>query len=127
MGRKLMRVPMDFDYPIGAIWWGYIAPESDYLFKHAKCTATREELTDLLYEKWFKSTEPPEGDGYQLWETTSEGSPQSPVFKTIDELCTYAAANCTIFGHIKISAMEWRQKLARDELISHKIGNKVFI
>lgn len=28
----------------------------------------------------FESYEPPEGDGYQIWETVSEGSPISPVF-----------------------------------------------
>lgn len=32
-------------------------------------------------EAW-KETEPPTGDGYQLWETVSEGSPISPVFPT---------------------------------------------
>jgi hypothetical protein len=32
-------------------------------------------------EAW-EPTDPPTGPGYQLWETTSEGSPVSPVFKT---------------------------------------------
>ena len=41
-----------------------------------------------FYETWQK-TEPPEGDGYQLWETVSEGSPISLVFKTPEELATY--------------------------------------
>lgn len=30
---------------------------------------------------WSGYTEPPTGDGYQLWETVSEGSPVSPVFE----------------------------------------------
>lgn len=33
------------------------------------------------YEDW-EPTEPPAGDGYQIWETVSEGSPISPVFAT---------------------------------------------
>lgn len=37
------------------------------------------------YEAWERS-EPPAGDGWQVWETVSEGSPVSPVFKTPDEL-----------------------------------------
>lgn len=37
------------------------------------------------YEAWEK-TPPPTGEGWQLWETVSEGSPISPVFKTADEL-----------------------------------------
>lgn len=36
-------------------------------------------------ETW-EPTEPPKGDGWQLWETVSEGSPISPVFATSDEL-----------------------------------------
>ncbi|MEZ0089995.1 hypothetical protein [Streptacidiphilus sp. EB129] len=36
-------------------------------------------------EAW-EPTEPPEGEGWQLWETVSEGSPISPVFATADEL-----------------------------------------
>lgn len=36
-------------------------------------------------EAW-EPTDPPAGDGWQLWETVSEGSPMSPVFATADEL-----------------------------------------
>lgn len=39
-------------------------------------------------EAW-KRTEPPAGEGWQVWETVSEGSPVSPVFKTSDELVDY--------------------------------------
>ena len=41
--------------------------------------------------KNWKPTNPPKGDGYQLWETVSEGSPISPVFATAEELATYLA------------------------------------
>lgn len=41
-----------------------------------------------LSEDW-EETEPPTGDGWQLWETVSEGSPVSPVFATADELATW--------------------------------------
>lgn len=34
----------------------------------------------------WKRTDPPKGRGWQLWETVSEGSPISPVFKTPEEL-----------------------------------------
>lgn len=36
-------------------------------------------------EAWER-TDPPEGDGWQLWETVSEGSPMSLVFATAEEL-----------------------------------------
>lgn len=39
-------------------------------------------------EAW-EPTDPPEGDGWQLWETVTEGSPISPVFATADELAAW--------------------------------------
>lgn len=43
-------------------------------------------------EAW-KPTPPPAGSGYQMWETTSEGSPISPVFATAIELAEWLAVN----------------------------------
>lgn len=40
------------------------------------------------HESWAR-TEPPTGEGWQLWETVSEGSPKSPVFATADELASW--------------------------------------
>ncbi|MEV5941301.1 hypothetical protein [Streptomyces sp. NPDC051994] len=39
-------------------------------------------------EAW-EPTAPPKGDGWQLWETVSEGSPISPVFPSADELAAW--------------------------------------
>jgi len=47
---------------------------------------------EQLADDW-KNIEPPTGDGYQLWETVSEGSPISPVFATPEELANYLATN----------------------------------
>lgn len=41
-------------------------------------------------EAWER-TEPPTGDGWQLWESVSEGSPISPVFATAEELAQWLA------------------------------------
>lgn len=41
-----------------------------------------------LYENW-RETEPPPGDGWQLWETVSEGSPISPVFADAEGLVNW--------------------------------------
>lgn len=43
------------------------------------------------YDAW-KATEPPTGDGYQIWETVSEGSPISPVFDTPEKLARWMAS-----------------------------------
>lgn len=37
------------------------------------------------HDEW-QPTVPPEGDGWQVWETVTEGSPTSPVFATGEEL-----------------------------------------
>ena len=52
-----------------------------------KCKGTGENWqhpkAKRLYKNW-KSYDPPIGEGFQLWETTSEGSPSSPVFETLE-------------------------------------------
>lgn len=78
-----------------------------------------------LYEQ-FKWREPPTGPGYQLWETTSEGSPQSPVFETIEELCQWAEKNATTFASSRTTAENWRRMLDAD-FVTHQEGNMVFI
>lgn len=41
-------------------------------------------------EVWAEQDhEPPKGEGWQLWETVSEGSPVSPVFATAEELAQW--------------------------------------
>jgi hypothetical protein len=219
MGRKLMRVPMDFNWPINKTWEGYLNPHyrkcpdcnngyttagerlGDLVsllmlsgddaargkchpyFDEAPLYATQGkvpsidmvELTTALagrapsslghdacdkwsatkkiikaaklpkdwgickscggdaidpavkkaYEAW-KEKAPPKGKGFQLWETTSEGSPQSPVFASLDELCGWCAVNATTFGSFKASAEEWRAMLD-DGFVSHREGNMVFM
>lgn len=43
-------------------------------------------------EAW-EPTEPPTGEGWQLWQTVSEGGPVSPVFATPDELADWITAS----------------------------------
>jgi hypothetical protein len=77
------------------------------------------------HDAWERE-DPPEGPGYQLWETTSEGSPVSPVFETLDALCEWCEGNATTFGSFKASAAEWRGMLDGG-MVSHREGNMVFI
>lgn len=78
-----------------------------------------------LHDEWVAEG-PPAGDGFQLWETTSEGSPSSPVFGTLDELCAWCADNATTFASFKASAEEWRRMLDAG-FVSHTEGNAVFL
>lgn len=60
-----------------------------------------------LYDEW-EQEEPPAGDYYQLWETTSEGSPCSPPFETPEELAQYLVDNnVSSFGHQTESYDTW--------------------
>jgi len=76
------------------------------------------------YEAW-EPEPPPTGNGYQLWSTTSEGAPISPVFETFDALCEWAAVNATTFASFKTTAAEWKRMLG-EGLVVHREGNMVF-
>lgn len=64
---------------------------------------TQMEKGRKLAEAW-RPTEPPEGEGYQMWETVSEGAPISPVFETPEALAEWLADNAT---HKGLSKEEW--------------------
>ena len=61
MGREIKRVALDFNWPLGMVWDGYITEDDE-------------------------GYDPPAGDGWQVWETVSEGSPLSPVLATREAL-----------------------------------------
>lgn len=58
-------------------------------------------------EAW-EPTDPPTGEGWQMWQTTSEGSPQTPVFATAEELADYCAeTKASWFGSTPASREDW--------------------
>lgn len=71
MSRTVKRVPLDFDWPRGKVWSGFMSGSADA-------------------DAWTP-TEPPSGVGWQMWETVSEGSPISPVFATAEQLASWLA------------------------------------
>lgn len=75
-------------------------------------------------ENW-EGTEPPAGDGYQLWETTSEGSPISPVFPSLELLAEWCEQAATTFGDARVSAAEWHVMLG-DGFVHHREGPYLF-
>lgn len=199
MGRKLMRVPLNFDWELNKRWEGYLNPHNkpcpdckdgsseayDLVKKHIQklmwdtdalknkdyaqittflagrsgdslighdssdlwsaikklgelsglpkdwdiCTSCNGSAIDKSvkekYDNW-EETEPPTGDGYQLWETTSEGSPCSPVFKTMDELCEWCEYNATTFADHKTTKELWKEMLEKGFVIQVE-GNIVWI
>lgn len=54
-----------------------------------RCTACGGQGVDPSHQAAYKAwtlTEPPVGDGWQVWETVTEGSPITPVFTTAENL-----------------------------------------
>lgn len=80
MGREVKRVALDFKWPMSKIWDGFLAPEPP--------AGLSGDERDAWYDN-FVPTEPPAGDGWQVWETVSEGSPVTPVFATDEDLAHY--------------------------------------
>lgn len=59
------------------------------------------------WEAWTPN-EPPEGDGWQMWENTSDGSPISPVFATPEELARWLDdTGASAFGSMTASYESW--------------------
>jgi hypothetical protein len=71
------------------------------------------------YEAW-RPYGPPKGPGFQLWTTTNEGAPYSPVFDTLDALCQYLEPNVSVFGSDKTTAANWKKMLEAD-FVHHTI------
>jgi len=109
MGREIKRVKLDFDWPINKIWAGYLMTTCIDSCEDCKLAG------DLMGYKRkdtgcpsYPEFGPPSGDGYQLWETTTEGSPMSPVFKTHEELAEWLEANkASSFASMTCSYDQW--------------------
>ncbi len=105
MGREIKRVPMDFDWPMNKIWPPYLATMCTEEIRYAMGMsedADIEELCEVCRRaaKWAGVSvlshgcpewkiQPPAGEGWQLWETVTEGSPVTPVFSTPEELASW--------------------------------------
>jgi len=75
--------------------WNEKGWREDYLFgKCHACSGSGRDPTmdEEAYEEWSEY-EPPEGTGYQLWETVSEGSPVSPVMPTAEAMIEWMVEN----------------------------------
>lgn len=69
---------------------------------------------------------PEEAVGFQLYETTTEGTPLSPIFASLDEVCVWAAEHATTFADWTATVDEWRQMLGAG-FVHHREGNAIFL
>ena len=99
-------------------------------YECSKCKGTGENWqhpkAKSLYKNW-KNYEPPKGEGFQLWSTTTEGHPMTPVFNSLEELCDYCEKEkVSVFGSSTATKQEWLNMLG-DGLVCHKEGNYIFL
>lgn len=75
----------------------------------------------------WRETEPPAGEGWQLWETVSEGSPVSPVFSTPEALATWLANE--YHGMERKTHSQWLRFIEREhpESVSFVLSNGVLM
>jgi len=155
MGRELRKVPAGWEHPKKddgryhpMFNEYYVDALNDWLKEHKQWEdGTHPDLVEKperkqeypFYAEWGGN--PPDVEYYQtrkytdeelthiqLYETTSEGTPCSPVFKAdeFDELCAWAADNCTTFASFKATKEEWKKMLS-DGLVYAQSGNAMFI
>lgn len=135
MGREVRRVPYPFIGP-GDIWPGFImeaiecfhcggSGEAPY-GAHKSCNWNLDEKPDSdIYESFHcpvcegegevhPKIDIPFGPGYQMWETTSEGSPMSPSFEKPEELARWLTENnASAFGSMTASYDDWMRTIVR--------------
>jgi len=118
MGRGVKRIDPDFDWfektkdeeGNSKTWFGYV-------LNSINCEACDSEGKNLkgkicpLCEgemEVYPEINPPEGEGWQMWEETSEGSPISPVFKTAKQLAKWLEDNnASAMGSDTATKEEW--------------------
>jgi len=116
MGREVKRVPMGFDWPINTIWHGYLISKcaDGNNGNMSGCESCRRfaKIKGLEMTSYncpiIKELEPPTGEGWQMWENVTEGSPISPVFETPEELAHWLAdSNASACGHDGATYQQW--------------------
>ena len=110
MGKQVKRVPINFDWPINKTWWGYELPEvvcqtcagMGRLFQLLTVDLIQKGEIQRIHDPERCPTcdgkgrirpimEIPRGTGYQLWDTTHNWSPVSPVFRIPEQLASWLA------------------------------------
>lgn len=108
MGREIKRVPLDFKWE--GIWPGYMSFPGNVCTEQVRYTMKNKDAeTDEVCARCKEFAKlaginiynaagcpdtrhhPPTGEGWQLWEDVTEGSPKSPVFATAEELAQWMA------------------------------------
>ena len=155
MGRQLRKVPANWEHPrkdngqyqpmyeefYGDVFDDWLKNHNEWMDGTHLDLIKEPELKDKypFFAMWDGN--PPDVEYYQtkrysdeelthiqLYQTTSEGTPITPVFKKeeIAELCEWAAENATTFASFKASKEEWMEILS-PKMAVHREGNVLFL
>jgi len=157
MGREIRKVPANWEHPknengkyIPLFGRNFSKELAEWEAEHAQWEKglrsdfnggwkPREgECLNMTFEEW--NGEKPLKEDYmpewkneelthiQLYESTSEGTPISPVFLAteIEKLCEYAAENCSTFASFKASKEDW-MKMLGNNFVFHEEGRVRFM
>ena len=131
MSREVKRVPLDFKWPMHKIWPGFCS----VFYSIGKAYNFTDEEMELYAEIAFGGEDEmlnqtrsdlPEGDGWQMWEDCTEGSPISPVFKTPEELAQWLADNkASAFGSMTATYEQWLATIKKGYAIGMVCGPNI--
>ena len=127
MGKQVKRVPINFDWPMNKIWWGYELPEVVCQTCAGMGRSIQLLSVDLILKGEIQRIHDPErcstcdgkgrirqiieiprGTGYQLWDTAFDWRPQSPVYKIPEELASWLAEKKVFaFAIFTLSYEQW--------------------
>lgn len=112
MSREVKRVTLDFDWFDKGTWPGYLISICSVFGEDCeKCKLffmAAGKKGDGCSDENNLQIEPPKGPGWQMWQTVSEGSPISPVFKTPEELAQWLAdTGASSFGRNTATYEQW--------------------
>ncbi len=120
MGREVKRVDLNFKWP-KETWWGYCLESVPC--GYCKKNGLSDDCELCYGDGWAPvSIDPPEGEGWQLWETVSEGSPITPVCASADELAQWLFDNGDPV-HGKLTKETWMNMINRGHCPSLMIEN----
>ena len=123
--RELRPVPLDWEHPREPGTYSDGSPRYRALFSRATLREDMryyeehpEDADDWKYDPERYMPEIPEGTplGWQLYETTSEGTPVSPVCATLEELAEWCETGATVFASCRWTRAQWLASFRHDSL-----------
>lgn len=137
MGREVKRIDKNFDWPLEKIWFGYIIPAvpCEHCNMDKKMPSGEQCPVCVGEGKAWPIIEPPkhcwikeEENGWQMWETCSEGSPISPVCDSPEDLARWLADNKgSAFGEMTATYNEWLSMIKKGSAPSAYMTNEGMI